>query len=148
MGSQEVFLSFSAINARCYYGRTTTTCKALNYEELLQLTMWRMEEKRVKASRCTQKLYSGRSRAGVWCVTGSESRGFNNSLCAELAQTLAPQLPNPLQVLLAATDHSRSLNWDQSWASLWSCCKKLQSSGPVTNLGPSACVLFFFFNWG
>lgn len=145
MGNPEVyFLSCSATNARCCYGGTTLTCKALNYKGLLQLAVWRMEEKWVKASPCTQKPYPCRSRAGMWRVTGSESKDSNNSFCAERAQTPALLLPN-LQALLATTDHSRSLSWDHSWASLWSCCKWPQSPCPTTNLGPSACVLFFFF---
>lgn len=71
MGNPEVyFLSCSATNARCCYGGITI----LNCKGLLQLTVWRMEEKCVKASQCRQNPYPCRSRAGVWCVAGSESR--------------------------------------------------------------------------
>lgn len=140
---RSLFLSCSATNARCCCGGTTLTCKALNYKGLLQLTVRRMEEKWVKASQHTQKPALLLQGYGMCHVTGLESKDSNNSLCVELAQTLAPLPPNPLQALLATTDHSGSLSWDRSWASLWSCCKWLQSPGPVTNLGLSACVLFF-----
>lgn len=100
MGNAEVnFLSCSANSARCCYGGTTVTCKALNYKGLPQLTVWRVEEKWVQVGHCTQKLYPCRNRAVMWCVTGLESRDSKNSLCAELA----PLPPNPLQVLLATT---------------------------------------------